>query len=137
MTLKVNGGCHCGAIAYEAEVDPGAVAICHCADCQMLTGTAFRANIAASAASFRLLTGMPQRYIKTAASGTQRVHAFCGTCGTPVFSCAVENPPSYSLRVGALRERDQLQPPARQIWTKRRLAWVTQLADVPAVAGQP
>jgi hypothetical protein len=137
MTLKVSGGCHCGAVTYEAEVDPGAMAICHCQDCQMLTGTAFRANIAASAASFRLLTGTPQRYIKTAASGAQRVHAFCGACGTPVFSCAVENPPSFSLRVGALRERGQLQPPARQIWTKRRLAWVTQLADVPADAEQP
>lgn len=137
MTIKVDGRCHCGAIAYEAEVDHGAMAICHCADRQMLTGTAFRANIGASAASFRLLAGTPQRYIKTAESGARRVHAFCSTCGTPVYSCAVENPPSYSLRVGALRQRDQLLPPARQIWTKRRLPWVTALADVPEVTGQP
>ena len=137
MTLKVDGQCHCGAIAYEAEVDPGTMAICHCEDCQTLTGTAFRANIAASAANFRLLTGTPRRYIKTAASGAQRVHAFCETCGAPVYSCATENPRSYSLRVGALRQRAQLPPPARQIWTKRRLPWVNALADVPSIEGQP
>lgn len=137
MIIKVDGGCHCGAIAYEAEVDPAAMAICHCLDCQMLTGTAFRANIQASAASFRPLAGTPQRYIKTAESGAKRVHAFCVACGTPIYSCAVDNPPSYSLRVGALRQRDRLLPPVRQIWTSRRLPWVTALAEVPAVAGQP
>jgi len=28
--MKVEGRCHCGKIAYEAEVDPTAVQICHC-----------------------------------------------------------------------------------------------------------
>jgi hypothetical protein len=44
--MKVTGGCHCGHITYEAEVDPATVRVCHCTDCQKLTGTAFRANIA-------------------------------------------------------------------------------------------
>ncbi|CCV10081.1 hypothetical protein MESS4_120202 [Mesorhizobium sp. STM 4661] len=26
--MKVDGGCHCGAITYEAEVDPEKVSIC-------------------------------------------------------------------------------------------------------------
>ena len=38
--MKIDGGCHCGAIAYEAEVDPEKTSICHCTDCQQLTGTA-------------------------------------------------------------------------------------------------
>lgn len=36
--MIVHGRCHCGAIAYEAEVEPGNVNICHCRDCQTLTG---------------------------------------------------------------------------------------------------
>ena len=44
--MKVTGDCHCGHITYEAEVDPVTVRVCHCTDCQRLTGTAFRANIA-------------------------------------------------------------------------------------------
>jgi Glutathione-dependent formaldehyde-activating enzyme len=43
--MKVTGGCHCGQITYEAEIDPATVRVCHCTDCQKLTGTAFRANI--------------------------------------------------------------------------------------------
>jgi len=27
--MKVTGSCHCGAIAYEAEAEPGTIGICH------------------------------------------------------------------------------------------------------------
>jgi len=36
--MKVQGSCHCGRITYEAEVDPGRVSLCHCTDCQTVTG---------------------------------------------------------------------------------------------------
>jgi hypothetical protein len=135
--MKVQGRCHCGEITYEADVDPGSVNVCHCRDCQMLTGSAFRANIAAPAKGFRILTGKPREYVKVADSGARRIHAFCATCGAPVYSCATENPQSYSLRLGALSERDALGPPAREIWTKRRLAWMPKLQGAAEVEGQP
>lgn len=135
--MKVHGRCHCGAIAYEAEVDPAKVTNCHCVDCQRLSGGVFRTNIAARAENFRILKGEPSRYVKTADSGAKRVHAFCPNCGSPVYSSAVENPTSFSLRVGALDERNELQRPAKQIWTKRRLDWVQPLDGVPEVEGQP
>src|SRR5208283_3750354 len=40
--MKIEGRCHCGQITYEAVVDADKVAICHCSDCQMLTGSAYR-----------------------------------------------------------------------------------------------
>ena len=46
--VDVSGSCHCGAIAYRARIDPNAVQICHCRDCQRLTGTAFRTAVPAS-----------------------------------------------------------------------------------------
>jgi hypothetical protein len=39
--MKIDGHCHCGQITFEAEVDPTALTICHCTDCQTLTGSAF------------------------------------------------------------------------------------------------
>jgi hypothetical protein len=57
--MKINGGCHCGYIAYEAEVDPEQTAICHCTDCQTLSGSAFRTVIPAPDHSFRILSGEP------------------------------------------------------------------------------
>ncbi len=40
--MKITGECHCGAVAYEAEIDPVKVGICHCADCQALSASAYR-----------------------------------------------------------------------------------------------
>jgi hypothetical protein len=36
--MKVEGSCHYGQITFEAEINPDAVRICHCTDCQTLTG---------------------------------------------------------------------------------------------------
>jgi hypothetical protein len=47
------------------------------------------------------------------------------------------NPKSYSLRVGALNERALLGRPIRQIWTKRRLPWISKIEGVPEIDGQP
>ena len=35
--MKIDGGCHCGYITYEAEADPANAMICHCTDCQTLS----------------------------------------------------------------------------------------------------
>lgn len=135
--MKVEGHCHCGAVAFEAEVDPGTVAICHCSDCQMQSGSAFRANIPVAAADFRLVKGNPRKYVKVADSGAKRVHAFCENCGGPIYACAAENPQSYSLRVGTLKQRHELGTPARQIWTARRLPWVAFSDSVEGFDRQP
>lgn len=135
--MNVEGQCHCGAIAFEAQVEPGTTTVCHCTDCQTHSGSAFRANIAAPAASFRLLRGEPRTYVKTAASGAKRVLAFCGNCGSPLYACAVENPQSYSLRTGVLQQRHALGAPRREIWTRRRLPWVRLAGVAETCDGQP
>lgn len=135
--MKVEGTCYCGAIEYEAEVQPGTATVCHCNDCQVQSGSAFRANIAAPAAGFRLLKGTPRTYIKTAASGNQRVLAFCEVCGTSLYACAVEHPQSYSLRIGTVKQRQELGTPQRQIWTQRRHDWIRLPDSVEAFEGQP
>jgi hypothetical protein len=132
--MKIDGGCHCGAIAYEAEVEPEHVGICHCTDCQMLTGSAYRVSVPAPSASFRFTRGEPKHYLKTTAeSGTRRLHAFCSICGSPLYACAVENPPVYTLRVGTIRQRDRLAP-KRQIWCRSALPWAMAIGDVPRSA---
>jgi hypothetical protein len=127
--MKVEGRCHCGKITYEATVDPEKVYICHCTDCQTLTGTAYRITVPVPREEFKLHTGQPKIYIKTAESGNKRVQAFCPDCGSPVYSSAVSDPPSYTLRVGGLKQRAQL-PPKKQIWCRSALDWTMNLKDV-------
>jgi hypothetical protein len=133
--MRVHGRCHCGSIQYEADVDPATVSICHCTDCQRLTGSAWRVSVPAPAASFSL-TGTPKTYLKTTAdSGTPRVHAFCPECGAPVYATSVGTPASYTLRVGCLDEREALAP-KRRIWARSTLPWSTNVDAVPSIERQ-
>jgi hypothetical protein len=104
------------------------VNICHCTDCQNLTGSPFRASILTPAAHFKL-SGAPRTFIKTAESGTQRIHAFCPECGTPVYATAISNPATYTLRLGTLKQRAQLKP-KKQIWVRSALSWFKDLSGI-------
>ena len=130
--MKVDGACACGAINIEAEADPDNTNMCHCTDCQTATGTAFRVSVRVPGATFKL-TGKPKFYVKTTAeSGNPRVQAFCGTCGSPLYSTTVGDgvQPLYMLRVGILHQRDQFVP-KRQIWWRSAQPWVTDISRVP------
>jgi hypothetical protein len=131
--MKIEGACHCGFVTFAADVDPETAGICHCTDCQTLSGSAFRTVVRTQPGSFVLRSGQPTIYVKaTAESGTKREHAFCPRCGTPIYATAIgDGPKSHSLRLGTLRPRDAVAP-KRQIWTRSRVAWLDRLDDLTA-----
>lgn len=135
--MKIDGGCHCGEITYQAEVEPNSVSICHCTDCQKGGGSAFRANVAAPASSFELRSGTPNRYVKTAAQSGRRIQiVFCGNCGSPLWSSLAENPTVYRLRLGSIEQRAALSP-QRQMWKRSALPWIDALTTVPSFDENP
>ena len=135
--MKIDGRCHCGFVAYEAEIDPEKVMICHCTDCQTLSGSAFRIVAFTREDAFRLLSGEPKIYVKTGESGSKRSQAFCPECGTPIFSGPVgEGAKVHSIRVGTIRQRDQLLPKT-QLWLRSSQRWLAELGSVPAIETQP
>lgn len=131
--MRIDGGCHCGFIAYEADVDPERVEICHCTDCQILSGSAFRTVVAARKDNFRLLSGQPKTYVKTAESGNQRIQAFCPECGTSIYSAAAGGGGDFlGIRVGTVRQRNSL-PPKAQYWWRSAQPWVMELGSLRQV----
>jgi hypothetical protein len=129
--VKINGSCHCGYITIEGEADPGKTTICHCTDCQTGTGSAFRVSVPVPGTTFKM-SGEPTTYLKTTAdSGNPRLQAFCPRCGSPIYSTTPgdEPQPSYTVRVGILRQRDQFKP-TRQNWFRSAQPWVTDLAGM-------
>ena len=62
--MKIDGRCHCGKITYEAEIDPLKVMVCHCTDCQTMSGSAFRTVVFTREGTFSLLSGEPKIYVK-------------------------------------------------------------------------
>src|ERR671918_228858 len=132
--MKIDGACHCGAIKIEGEADPEKTTVCHCTDCQSGTGSAFRVSIPVPGATFKM-SGQPAIYVRTTAeSGNPRAQAFCPTCGSPLYATSPGEGQQavYMVRVGILRQRDQLVP-KRQIWFRSARPWTTQLDAVPKV----
>jgi len=120
--MRVEGQCHCGEISFSAEIDPEQVTLCHCTDCQILSGSAFREVAVAPIESF-VLRGSPKSYVKVAASGNRRAQMFCPTCATPLYGTAPENPTSVTLRLGCVKQRPDLRP-SKQVWQQSALPWV-------------
>ncbi len=126
--MKINGECHCGDIAYEAELDPQKVGICHCTDCQKLSATAFRTVAVVAGDSFRLTRGTPKQYVKVAESGNSRVQAFCPNCGSGLYATDPgENPKAYNIRAGTVRQRVDLVPQF-ECWRQSALPWLPENA---------
>ena len=131
--MNIDGGCHCGEITYEAEIDPEQVLVCHCTDCQTLSGSAFRTIVPALQGTFKLLTGTPTTYIKTAESGRKRAQVFCPTCGSPIYAGPAEGGSSFvGIRVGTVRQRDRLRP-RKQLWCRSAQPWLHKLPSLDEV----
>ncbi|RZJ10567.1 MAG: GFA family protein [Rubrivivax sp.] len=133
--MKINGACHCGAIAFEAEIDPSRAVACHCTDCQVLSGAPLRAVVPTPIEQFSLLRGTPTSYVKVAQSGNRRAQAFCPDCGTALWGAAAENPTAITIRVGCIEQRDQLKP-RFQVWQGSQQPWLRELGDVPGTPQQ-
>ena len=125
--MKVTGRCHCGRISFEAEIDPSRIALCHCTDCQRLTGTAFTTFAVALRGDFHLIGGKPKVYVKIGDSGNASAQAFCDNCGSRLWATDPgPEPASYRLRVGTLDQRSDLSP-TRQYWFRSALPWSRDL----------
>jgi hypothetical protein len=127
--MHIDGACHCGQVSFTAEVDPARVMVCHCTDCQVLSGSPFRAVVPATVESF-VLRGQTKRYIKVAESGNKRAQVFCPECGTPLFATAIENATQVMIRLGCVKQSAQLQPKA-QVWQRSALPWLSELHAIP------
>jgi len=135
--MKIDGGCQCGNISYNAEIDPATVSVCHCSDCQTFSGSAFRLSAPVSAGTLEITSGEVKTYVKTAESGAKRAQGFCPECGTHIYATTVDDDPSkvYRIRVATARQRAEL-PPTAQIWFRSAQPWATELGSIRSIEKQ-
>lgn len=96
--MKVSGGCHCGAVRFEAEA-PGSARLLDC-NCSICAKTGYLHLIVPSSA-FRLLQGDGSLAEYRFGTGTAR-HLFCRTCGIKSFYHPRSHPDGISLNARAL-----------------------------------
>jgi hypothetical protein len=122
VTTATTGGCLCGAVRYEYTGALGPSSYCHCRDCQHVTGSAFNVGVRCELGQFRLVRGAVREYSKRADSGTVLTRAFCGDCGSPLFTSSPAHPAHVYIKAGSL---DDPRPvlPAHQSWLDSAVPW--------------
>ncbi len=129
--MLIDGQCHCGQVTYQADIDPNQVSICHCTDCQTLTGSAYRVTVTTSRGNLHLTGQPPKAYTKVGDNGRKRFQHFCPECGSPLFTTGEgTDADEWGIRWGSIRQRQSL-PPARQIWCRSALPWISHLERLP------
>lgn len=137
--METTGACFCGDIAYRAEIDTGRIGVCHCRDCQILGGSAFRMAAVVAPGSFAITRGEPSAFEKTAASGRVRRFLFCGGCGSHIASVPPDPdaPGAFvSLRIATSKDFGSLAP-AYELWCGSRVSWMPPLEGTRRFDGQP
>ena len=123
MRMEVTGSCHCGQITYEAEVDPETVRVCHCTDCQRLTGSAFSIAIAVSDRAFHLMGVEPRLLHATADSGRVKTRWVCPECGCWICGASSSDEGLRRVRSGTLDDTSWLRPTVH-FWTRSKQPWI-------------
>ena len=110
--MKIDGACHCGNVAFEAEVDPATRPDLSLHGLPDHGGALFRANIQASGETFRLARDSQNFTSRRPKREPARAGVLRG-CGTGLYATSPINPTSYVLRVGTIAQRAAFRPAQR------------------------
>ena len=110
MTKPYTGGCACGAIRYETSSEPIVENHCQCRDCQKRSGTGHGSYLTFPQRADVTITGEAKRWRVAGDSGNEKVHAFCPTCGTPVYLTFVAMPDLIAVHATSLDDPSQFNP---------------------------
>ena len=132
--MKIDGGCHCGFITYEAEADAGGTTICHCtdlSDADWLGVPHDRSGRSEGVpAALRRTEGLFEDYRR------EWPKARAGVLPRVRYAHLRDHPTTYGVRVGTIRQRKQFVP-KKQIWARSALAWVDDIAGIPKSDAEP
>src|ERR1051326_4983683 len=81
--MEIKGGCLCGAVRYNAHVEPEFVGVCHCRDCQKFTGSAFGTLVGLPQSALEI-QGELKSYSKLGDSGKPIIRLFFPSAGRPL-----------------------------------------------------
>lgn len=106
MKSRVFGGCHCGAVRFEASVEPApALLDCNCSICR---GNG-HLHLFVLHPDFTLMSG--EAMLSSYKFGSEQAdHLFCARCGIKSFYQPRSHPDCWSVNYNCLDEGHDLQP---------------------------
>ena len=155
----MEGSCLCGSVRYQIQASkPLFSVMCHCNNCQKLSGSAFSQNLFCDQEARRLhilpsyTSNLPQgfeitsgkdlvrEYKDTATeSGQPVLRHFCSKCGCPLFVLSDENPMMKGkvvLMSGSLSDAVKKEnPPMMEFYCRAKRDWVGVPAERQELQG--
>lgn len=128
MTMTMTGGCACGRVRFEADVDSDEAYLCHCRMCQRATGGVSIAFKSVKQANL-VWTPTPDWY----QSSPIARRPFCRTCGTPLGFQFVEGE-NCDLTIGSFDDPSAFRPTTQFGMESRHAAW-SDTSDLPGTRG--
>lgn len=137
MSNKVSGGCLCGSVRFECDKDKlfGGT-ICHCRDCQFVSGGSPALVVAVPDDGLNLQQGDLKSFSVKGASGNDVTRKFCNTCGTPVFSQLGVAPGLTIIKVGTFDDPSFFKA-EMTVWTSGAQPWAHIGSDIPSFEQAP
>jgi hypothetical protein len=105
MSETMTGGCQCGRVRYEVQLENFDAYWCHCHMCQKATGGIAAAFVEVLDAQIRWL-GEPDWY----QSSPVAQRPFCSHCGTPLGFRWVDGQGKGDLTVGSFDDPSRFRP---------------------------
>lgn len=130
------GGCQCGTVRYSLCGAPLTLYLCHCLSCQKQSSSAFGMSLRVNRRDFEIVAGEPRFWETVADSGTPKIAAFCGHCGTRLYHCRDHHSPTLNIKAGSLDDTSSLRPTGH-LWTARAQSWFTIDSGQLCYSGQP
>lgn len=86
MSEQMSGGCLCGKTRFETTSEPVMQLLCHCTDCQTVSGSAFYTAYIVPLESVTLTKGEPGGFDVKSDKGRNNRRRFCQDCGTRLWA---------------------------------------------------
>jgi len=118
--MTITGGCHCGAIRYQAEGEALTHALCHCTDCRRCAGAPMVGWSMYPADAVKVTKGTPKIY----ESSTNGRRSFCPACGTGLFYTNAVNLPGIIDIQSATYDDPAVLPPQVHVQIAERIPWM-------------
>ena len=130
----LTGGCHCGAVKYEAAETPQRHSICHCMDCRRSSGAPMVAWAVYKEGEVRVTKGEP----RWRASSENAQRSFCPACGTGLFYRSEKFLPGLiDIQSATLDNPNGIPPPSAQVQMAERVSWTAGIHELPGFARYP
>ena len=129
----ITGGCHCGAIRYQAEGEARTHALCHCTDCRRHAGAPMVGWTMYPQEAVKVTKGAPRIYVS---SENGRRH-FCPDCGTGLFYTNAKGLPGIIDIQSATYDDPDAVPARAHVQVAERIKWKERAHELPMFERYP